>query len=146
MRQTPPYRADLFKKACAHLSLRRGMSTYGSSQPGHSFSASPRGAVPAAPLALRLPPSRMFEHPREVGERCDPKATGGRLRPRPAARLARRFMWRLWWSWTPNPRPRSAAPKGQPFPLEGKDLSEVWLCCCLQTERAFLQFHAVPGG
>lgn len=26
--------------------------------------------------------------------------------------------------------------KGQPFPLEGKYLSEVWLCGCLQTERA----------
>lgn len=93
------------------------------------------------PLRSGRPPSRMLaapEHRREAGERCGPRSSGGRLRPRPAARLAGRLTCRSWRSREPGPSPRSAAPKGQPFPLEGKDLSEVWLCCRLRTERGAL--------
>lgn len=51
-------------------------------------------------------------------------------------RLSWRFTCRLGQSRGPSPRSRPAAPQGQPFPLEGKDVSKVWLCGCLQTECA----------
>lgn len=86
-----------------------------------------------SPQALAIPPSQCWQPPRGPGTWDGPvtpgRRVGGRLtRPEVAVLLMAE----------PGTQARSgvSCPKGQPFPPTGEDLSELWPCGCLQTQRA----------
>lgn len=104
--------------------------------PGSAFQLPPRDE---SPHALAIPPSQMLaapERPRDMGRACDPGSTSGRLRLR-AGHITRLEVDVLLMT-EPGTQARClvSCPEGQPFPPTGEDLSEVWLCGCLQTQRA----------